>query len=99
MKIKKTDPKKLHVVNKRTLQSIASYLENEHLDLIFKELSENQTDIDYSVLVYDLKGQINEEKIRDIEGAFNLLDNRREGEFPISYMVSRFLSRNSRDNF
>jgi hypothetical protein len=45
------------------------------------------------VLVYDLKGQVEEERSREIEGAFVFLDNRREGEFPINYMLSRYLSR------
>ena len=31
--------------------------------------------------------------------AFNLLDDRREGEFPIHYMISRFLSRSGKESF
>lgn len=39
VKLKSTDSKKTHRVNKKTLQSICPFLQQEHLDLIFKELS------------------------------------------------------------
>jgi hypothetical protein len=51
------------------------------------------------VLVYDLKGQVEEERIKDIEGVFNMLDTRREGEFYIDYMLSRYLSKSEAENF
>lgn len=41
VKLKNTDTKKSHHVNKKTLQSVAQYLQEEHLNLIFRELSEN----------------------------------------------------------
>lgn len=96
---KTTDPAKLHVISKRTLATMAPFLQGDHIDLIFRELSSNQNDIDYSVLVYDIKGQVEEDRVREIEGVFNVLDNRREGEFPINYMVSRFFSKSLGDNF
>ncbi|MCB0369207.1 MAG: hypothetical protein KDD45_07055 [Bdellovibrionales bacterium] len=93
VRIKQTDPKKHHVVNRNTLQSLAPFLQKQHVDLVFKELSENQNEIDYSVLIYDLKGQTEEERTAEIEGVFNHLDDRREGEFPINYMIGKFLSK------
>jgi len=44
-------------------------------------------------LIYDLKGQLDEETARQIDKVFVLLDNRREGEFPIQYLLSRFQSK------
>ena len=56
--IKQTDSSKTHLINKKTLASVATFLTTAHIDLIFKELGGNQHDIDYSVLIYDLKGDI-----------------------------------------
>ena len=56
--IKQTDLSKTHLINKKTLASVANFLTSEHIDFIFKELAGNQHDIDYSVLVYDLKGDV-----------------------------------------
>ena len=99
VRIKSTDPKKQHVINRRSLQEISPFLQQDHLNIIFRELSQNDKDIDYSLLIYDLKGQVDEERLKDIEGAFNSLDNRREGEFPIHYMVSRYLSKSYKEHF
>ena len=77
VKLKATDTKKTHHVDKQTLQGVAPYLKPDHLNLIFTELSQDQKQIDYSVLVYDLKGQVEEEKVKDVEGLFNVLDTRR----------------------
>jgi hypothetical protein len=40
------------------LQSILPFLQADHLNIIYQELSQNGTEIDYSNLVYDLKGQV-----------------------------------------
>ena len=93
MQFKTTDAKKTHHISRKTLQTILPCLQPEHCSLVFNELSQNQQEIDYSVLVYDLKGQVEEERLREIEKVFSFLDNRREGEFPINYMVSRYLSK------
>lgn len=51
------------------------------------------------MLVYDLKGQVNEEVSKEIDATFSFLDSRREGEFPIDYLISRYLSRGLQDQF
>ncbi len=75
---------------------MASYLTQDHLNLIFQQLSDNHNDIDYSVLVYDLKGQVEEERLREISGAFGFLDAQKEGEFAITYLLNKFLSTNNK---
>ncbi len=60
VKFKSSDIKKTHHFNRKTLQDLIPYLDGENIELIFKELSQNNSEIDYSVLVYDLKGQLEE---------------------------------------
>ena len=64
VQLKNADPKKTHRINKETLRSIFAPLQQDHLDLIFQELSEDRISLDYSVLVYDLKGEVEEERMR-----------------------------------
>jgi len=51
------------------------------------------------VLVYDLKGQLDENRLHDVERAFHELDTRMEGEFSIEHLLGRFLSKREGDNF
>lgn len=69
------------------------------MELIFRELSDNNQEIDYSVLVYDLKGQLEENRLHDVERAFHELDTRMEGEFSIAHLLDRYLSKREGDNF
>lgn len=64
VRLKSTDTARTHHITRKTLQSIAPFLQEDHLQLIFRELSQNQSEIDYSVLVYDLKGQVEEERVK-----------------------------------
>lgn len=50
-------------------------------------------------MIYDLKGQVEEDRVKEIQNVFNDLDDRREGEFPINYLLSRFLSKLEGANF
>lgn len=77
VKIKTTDTKRTHLISKKTLQSILPFLQADHLNIIYQELSQNGTEIDYSNLVYDLKGQVDENLSREIQNVFEMLDNRR----------------------
>lgn len=77
VKFKSLDSNKTHRINRTTLTKLLDFLAPDHVSLIFGELSENGTEIDYSVFIYDLKGQINEEIIKDIDSLFAYLDTRR----------------------
>jgi hypothetical protein len=50
------DTHKTHLVTKTQLNSLIPFLSTENIELVFQELSKNSKEIDYSVLVYDLKG-------------------------------------------
>lgn len=65
----------------------------DHLNILSDELSEGKDNIDYSLLVYDLKGEINEDISAEISSTFYFLDIKREGEILIDYLLSRFLNR------
>lgn len=93
VKLKAADKDKSHLVDRNKLSLLLSFLTKEHTGFILNELSQDGNRIDYSVLVYDLKGQLEEDTARQIDRAFTLLDTRREGEFPIDYLLSRFQSR------
>lgn len=71
----------------------------DHLNIIADELSEGKDNIDYSLLVYDLKGEINEDISSEIANTFYFLDTKREGEILIDYLLSRFLSRSLEAKF
>lgn len=77
VRFKSLDSNKSHRISRNTLTKLLDFLAPEHVSLIFGELSENGTEIDYSVFVYDLKGQLNEETIKDIDSLFAYLDTRR----------------------
>ena len=51
------------------------------------------------MLIYDLKGNPEEWRTKEIEHVFDALDDRREGEFPINYLNSRYLSKREAPNF
>ena len=51
----------------------------DHLNILSDELSEGKDNIDYSLLVYDLKGEINEDISAEISNTFYFLDTKREG--------------------
>ena len=77
VKFKSLDSNKSHSINRAALARLVDFLAPDHVSLILGELSENGTEIDYSVFVYDLKGQLNEETIKDIDSLFAYLDTRR----------------------
>jgi hypothetical protein len=93
VRLKATDRDKSHLVDRNTLTQNLPFLSKDHLSLILAEHSQDGSRLDYSVLIYDLKGQLDEETARQIDRAFAILDTRREGEFPIEYLLSRFQSR------
>ena len=66
VKLKSSDTKKTHQVGSQTLQVAAPYLQQSHIDLIFAELSQDRKQIDYSVLIYDIKGTVEEERVKDL---------------------------------
>lgn len=57
VKLKAADPQRTHHLTKSVIQAQIPFLVSEDIELIFRELSENGQEIDYSILVYDLKGQ------------------------------------------
>ena len=56
VKLKSGDTKRTHKISKATLKSVIRTLNEEDINLIFKELSQDSKEMDYSVLIYDLKG-------------------------------------------
>lgn len=57
VKLKAADPQRTHLLTKNAIQTQIPFLASEDIELIFRELSENGKEIDYSILIYDLKGQ------------------------------------------
>jgi hypothetical protein len=57
LKLKAADPQHKHLLGRKALQAQIPFLQGEHIDIVAKELSENGQDVDYSIIVYDLKGQ------------------------------------------
>ncbi len=57
VKFKTADPQRTHFLTKSAIQTQLPFLGSEDIELIFRELSENGQSIDYSILIYDLKGQ------------------------------------------
>ena len=51
------------------------------------------------MLIYDLKGDVEENRVRDIGSTFAYLDSRGEGEFPINYLLNSYLNRAEAGNF
>jgi Ca2+-binding EF-hand superfamily protein len=99
VRLKLADKDKSHLIDRASLAKQLPFLTKDHLSLVIDELSQDGNEVDYSVLVYDLKGQLDEETARQIDKTFVLLDGRREGEFPIEYMLSRFQSRSLGEQF
>jgi hypothetical protein len=60
VKLKATDKDKSHLVDRSKISLLLPFLTKEHITLILSELSQDGNRIDYSVLVYDLKGQLEE---------------------------------------
>lgn len=57
--LKTSDIGKTHRISSQRLSSILPFLSKDHLSIISDELSEGKDSIDYSLLIYDLKGEIN----------------------------------------
>lgn len=98
-RLKAADVGKKHRLSTMKLFSSLPYLTMDHLNILSDELSEGKDNIDYSLLVYDLKGEINEDISAEISNTFYFLDTRREGEILIDYLLSRFLNRSLEGKF
>ena len=92
-KLKISDVGKTHRISTMKLFSSLPYLTMDHLNILSDELSEGKDNIDYSLLVYDLKGEINEDISAEISSTFYFLDTKREGEILIDTLLNRFLNR------